>query len=94
MEPVLRLPWNSTTTFVIIGAAIATAGVAALQAQKPKVCEICKGLGAFKCFVCDGSGTIKLPKKRKLEKCQTCNGLGKTRCRPCKGSGYSREYIG
>lgn len=58
MEPVLRLPWNSTTTFVIIGAAIATAGVAALQAQVTCFCRVecrasCEGaLSADFVFAC------------------------------------------
>lgn len=81
----------------VIMAGLTLGGTAYLLARgnKPVPCDICGGMGSWKCVICDGNGTIK-SSPRVLSKCKACVGRGKRLCRKCNATGWRRRssYVG
>lgn len=71
-----------------------TAFLAYTRRGPPKQCQICGGMGAWKCVICDGKGFMF--NGRVKSKCKACVGRGKRLCRECTGSGWDKRtnYIG
>lgn len=96
MAPIaaLALDQISGRAALAAGVALTAAFVAYTRRAPPKPCNICGGLGAWKCVICDGEGFMF--RGRVKAQCKACVGRGKRICRECTGSGWNKktDFIG
>lgn len=92
--PFLALDPTAGKLIVASGVALGATVIAFIRRGSLRPCEICGGLGSWKCVICDGSGAMF--SGRVKTKCKACVGRGKRLCRECTGSGWAKgtNYIG
>ena len=80
---------------LLVGGAVAAAGVAAVYNSmqgEPEICSLCAGTGGVKCFVCEGSGKLAadreaLPAASAAARQRDPVARRRCECVACKGAG-------
>ncbi|GMH43848.1 hypothetical protein BSKO_11782 [Bryopsis sp. KO-2023] len=92
-----------TQTILLGGLVVGSISYAVVNGLKkdPEICTRCGGSGGAKCFGCEGTGVMDVPrdliydnkldfvsKSNDARRCRACKGAGMVFCRNCRGSGY------
>lgn len=77
-------------TATAVGLGLGGTALLLSRGNQLRPCEVCGGMGSWKCVICDGKGHIF--ESREKRQCKACVGRGRRLCRECNASGWNKRF--